>query len=147
MTDDPDVKVQLGERRVYLLSMLMMLSEAELHVGIPLKIYLPGHFSAIWRDCKHTHTHTHTHTQALCRQTKYVQIEQAISGRAVCSSSENMQDISQTRQWLFFFSPSLSFFFLYQANELRPRISNVSTSGCSSFNMIYWDYSLLKQEL
>ena len=63
MTDDSDVKVHFGERRVYLLSMLMMLSggQKELHVGIPLKIYLPGHFSAIWHYCTHTHMHTLKH--------------------------------------------------------------------------------------
>lgn len=112
VTDDPDVKVQFGERRVYLLSMLMMLSVGRgggsYMWGYPWRFICPGIFLQFGVTVS-----THTHTHALCRQTKYVQIEQAISGSAVCSSSENMQDISQTRQWLFFLlPPSLSFFYI-----------------------------------
>lgn len=38
-----------------------------------------------------------------CRQSKFVQLEQAVSGSAVCSGSENKQEISQTRLSFFFF--------------------------------------------
>lgn len=64
VTDDPDVKVQFGERRVYLLSMLMMLSVGggggSYMWGYPWRFICPGIFLQFGVYCKHTHTHTRT---------------------------------------------------------------------------------------